>query len=176
MSYSLIEPKLKPVFSLFTRFCLLFIALGIFLMISFNVFIILSTQMMRNDIKSIQKESLSYQKRLDTLEEKTNKHLYIGKLFKNVENLNKNFENDVKNTLSQVPDGINLTQLYMDKYSLVLRGIAQDRDLYDFDLALPLKARYDISEVKFYLDEDFRFSFISTNKIYKMEDLDAENN
>lgn len=169
MTYSLIEPKIKPLFSMFTRLWLSFIGFVVVLMLIFDFFTVIRTKMMNSHINSIKEIELEYEKKTNMISESIKKILHEKSIVEEIVASNEMLKNEIKNNFNQVPDQITLTKVEMDINSLILYGSTPSKDLYNFVLALPLRARYDSSNTVFYLNKKGWYRFVSTNKINNAE-------
>lgn len=169
MTYSLIEPKVKPLFSLFTRLWLGFIGFVVALMFVFDFFTIVRTGMMSSDIDSMKDMQLEYEKKTDMVDSSIKKILNEKGVVEEIIASNETLKNEIRNNFNQVPDQITLTKVKMDTDSLILYGSTPSKDLYNFVLALPLRARYDSSDTVFYLNKKGWYRFVSTNKLNNIE-------
>lgn len=165
MTYSLIKPKVKPLISKLSKYWLYFIAFVVILMIVFNFFILIKTHFMKMHITSMQKLQLEYEQKILNLDNNAKRILEEKGMIEEIFASNEMLKNEIQNNFNQVPDEITLSKIELDKNSLIIYGTTPSKDLFNFVLALPLKARYDTSDTVFYLNKQGVYRFVSTNKI-----------
>ena len=73
------------------------------------------------------------------------------------------------NLFDLVPDSITLEEVFMDKNSLIIRGITPTKDVFNQLLASPLRSIFTTSNTSFYQSKNGWYGFISTNKIDNSE-------
>ncbi len=165
MSYSFIKPKVKPLFTVFTRLWLLFIAFIVLLLVAFDAFVIFRNNILQNDIKDMKAKRVQNDKKTLKMNEDIKLiHSQIA-VVEQIHAQNEALKKEIQNNFNQVPDEITLSKVKINKKSLILYGLTPSKDLYNFVLALPLRARYDTSNTIFYLNKKGWYRFISTNKL-----------
>jgi len=75
----------------------------------------------------------------------------------------------LRNLLDLVPSSITLTEISMDKSSLIVKGTTPSRDIYNMLLATPLKSIFSTSNTSFYQLDNGWLNFVSTNKTDNLE-------
>lgn len=174
MRYSFIEPKTKPIFSVFTQLWLIFIAVCIALMLLFDLAVNLyisshksdMTKMLQNE-KKLEANIQIKQKSLDEirLKQKIADEIYAS---------NKILQESMQNLFDLVPDQITLSKVVMDKNKLILYGITPSKDTFNFLLASPLRSIFHTNNTVFYLNEKGWYRFVSTNEMNEMEEYDEQ--
>ncbi len=171
MSYSFIKPKLKPIFSPFSKLWLSFIGLIFSIMMIFNIFILAKTTFMKSDIEDMTKQSVQAQKKIKkanfNIKLITQEKLVAEEIFASNEVL----KDSMKNLFDLVPDQITLSKVLMEKNSLILYGSTPSKDIYNFLLASPLRSIFSTSQTAFYLNKNGWYHFVSTNKINNTDGL-----
>jgi hypothetical protein len=93
-------------------------------------------------------------------------------LYDEVTSANLLLKESVKNLFDLVPDQITLTDVVMEKDSLVLKGYAISKEAYTLLLEPPLKSIFDDSRVTFSTNERGFFQFVSKNSVQKNRGTD----
>lgn len=165
MSYSFIEPRVKPLLSLLSKLWIYFIGFIVILMLLINVFTITRTVMMKNSIKDMQ--DLQNQHELTSMKNQAKIDIILQKkqLSEGIFTSNEVLKNSMKNLFDLVPDQITLSKIKMDKNSLILYGTTPSKDTFNFLLASPLRSIFNTSSTVFYLNKAGWYKFVSTNKI-----------
>lgn len=92
-------------------------------------------------------------------------------LYDEVASSNLIIKESVKNLFDLVPDQITLTDVLMEKDSLVLKGYSISKESYTLLLEPPLKSIFDESRVSFSTNKRGFFQFISKNSMLKSRGL-----
>ncbi len=71
----------------------------------------------------------------------------------------------VKNLFDLVPDRITLSEVELNKNSLVMKGTTPSKEVYEFLLQAPLRSIFNNTYTSFYQAENGWFSFVSTNTL-----------
>lgn len=80
-------------------------------------------------------------------------------------------KDSIKNLFDLVPDQVTLTEVKMDKDTLIINGITPSKEVYNFLMAVPLKSIFNQSDVKFYLMPNSWYNFESVNTIQKAQEV-----
>ncbi|HIP02038.1 MAG TPA: hypothetical protein EYG75_00815 [Campylobacterales bacterium] len=92
-------------------------------------------------------------------------------LYQEVTSTNLIIKESVKNLFDLVPDQITLTDVAMEKNSLILKGYAISKETYFLLLEPPLKSIFDESRVSFSTNKKGFFQFFSKNSMQKSKGL-----
>lgn len=168
-SYSFIKPQKKPFFDLFSKFWLLLIATSVLLFAIVNLVVELKSNSLLNDVQ------ISRQKQEQTKEQirQTDELTALLKQRRDSANeiaaSNAVLKQSLRNLLDLVPSSITLTEIAMDKNSLIIKGTTPSRDVYNMLLATPLKSIFSMSNTSFYQLDSGWLNFVSTNKTDNLE-------
>lgn len=166
MTYSLIKPKKKPIFSLFSRIWIGFIALVFIVLVASNLFIKYQNKTLLQQTTQMNSE---YSKTIDEINKSEQQIATLTKQ-KNTANsiyaTNLILKQSIKNLFDLVPDSITLDEIYMDKTTLIIKGVTPTKSVFEMLLAVPLKSIFDTSNTTFYQTKNGWLNFVNTNKIY----------
>ena len=100
-----------------------------------------------------------------------NKNIERLKYEANLDNINKNYNNEVQQSLlnlfTLIPDQITITQIKLEEEKLTLKGITPTRELYSFLLQAPLRSIFTTSRVDFFPLPNGWFNFTSISVLNK---------
>ncbi|EAJ6150567.1 MULTISPECIES: hypothetical protein [Campylobacter] len=180
MRYSLIKPKTKPIFNLFTRIWIYFTSISVALI--FLLFIILvfknySTRLQLDNkkeelIQTITQINAGKIKYKELLRQNDKVELILGSLTKeNREGKNKTLLKSIQNLFALVPKDISLDEVLMENNSLILRGITPSKEMFALLLETPLRSIFSSSQVSYYQLENGWYRFVSVNITIPEENL-----
>ncbi|MBS9778910.1 MAG: hypothetical protein KGV58_01215 [Campylobacteraceae bacterium] len=190
MSYSLIEPKIKPLFSNFTKLFLIPIFLSIFSIIGIDEYLHVKTNLKSTNIpnltqqidikkvpekkdsqvkKPIQQESTKKVNLAQVEQNPANKQLLV-----NISKSNQVLRNELKGIFDAIPKDIILLKAVFDRNSLVLKGLMPAFDTYNSSLLPFLKSKYNYNKSSFFIDQDLRYGFDSSSEI--LEEVEVYEN
>ncbi|WP_173788116.1 hypothetical protein [Campylobacter lari] len=172
MRYSLIKPKIKPVFNLFTRIWIYFTSISVVLI--FVVFIVVvfksyyaSMQLdnkkeeLAQIIAQINTNKLKYQ---ELVKQNDKAELILGDLEQEQENgKNKVLLKSIQNLFTLVPKNISLDEVLMEDRSLILRGVTPTKEMFALLLEAPLRSIFSNSQTSYYQLENGWYRFVSVN-------------
>ncbi|ASM40396.1 hypothetical protein CSPB12327_00515 [Campylobacter sp. RM12327] len=165
MTYSLIKPKKKPIFSLFSRIWIGFIAFVFIALVSSNLFIIYQNNALSKETKRMNSK---YAETIDKIHQSEQQITTLTKQ-KNAANsiyaTNLILKQSIKNLFDLVPDSITLDEVYMDKTTLIIKGVTPTKNVFEMLLAVPLKSIFTTSNTTFYQTKNGWLNFVNTNKI-----------
>lgn len=164
-SYSFIKPRLKPIFSLFSKIWILLIGvtLAVFLAINISINILtLSLNQKNAEISTRYDEIFTQitiaQSEFQTLTTRRDMAL-------NIYSQNKILQKSLQNIFDIVPDSITLNRVILDQNELTLKGITPSKETFELLLQAPLKSIFSTSHTTFYQIQNGWFNFVSQNKI-----------
>ena len=159
-SYSFIKPQRKPIFNLFSKIWLFFIATIVLLFAAANFFVEFKSNSLRNETQ------ISKQKQEQTQEQIKQADELTALLKQRRDSANEIAASNavLKQSLRNLLDLVTLHEISMDKNSLVVKGTTPSRDIYNMLLATPLKSIFSTSNTSFYQLDSGWLNFISTNK------------
>jgi Tfp pilus assembly protein PilN len=164
--YSFIKPKIKPFFSEDTRLWLIFISAVTALMIGFSLFLLIESYINQKNSQKLKSQIIENSKTIKEFEKKIE---FINKektLYTNITVNNQLLKDGVKNLLNLIPDPITLTNIKIEKNSLIIYGITPTKDVYNILLLPPLKSIFTQTSTNFYQMDNgwYRFESINTLK------------
>lgn len=165
MTYSFIKPKIKPLFSPFTKAWIFFIIFMVCVMVGFNIFMVSSINSLNKNIKDYKKEQITLNESIIRTNKNIKEVIKKVDLSEEVSASNALLRDSLKNLFDLVPDQITLTKIIMERDSLIIYGKTPTKDAYNFLLSSPLRSIFDSSDVVFYQNRSGWYRFISTNKI-----------
>ncbi len=174
MGYSFIRPRPKPLLSTFSKIWILFIAFVSFLLISFDIFLIVKIHMFKKDTTSAIQTRISLEKEIDKTDEYMEYLLRQKSLAEEIYARNSVLKESMKNLFDLVPDQITLRKVIIGKNSLILYGKTPTKDIFNFLLSAPLKSIFNSSNTVFYLTKEGWYNFVSTNKVLDAEGIEDE--
>jgi hypothetical protein len=164
---SFIKPRKKKLLDDMSSLWLIFIGLMSVGLIGFGIYINYKSSFY---IKMLEERNLSNEilnKKVHDLKSDIQIIKMQKELYDEVTDTNLLLKESVKNLFDLVPDQITLTNVKMEKDSLVLKGYAISKESYMLLLEPPLKSIFDESKVTFSTNERGFFQFVSYNSIQK---------
>lgn len=166
MTYSFIQPRKKPIFTLFDK-----IWLGLF---SFSILFILLVYFIYAIKITLINSSISDEKQqVIALQNKTKQNELLYEILFNQSQIAKNFKTQnqtIKESLRNLfdlivkTDSITLESMEQDEYSLKLIGITPTREMFTLLLETPLKSIFDQSHTTYYRLDNGWYRFVSISK------------
>ncbi len=172
MSYSFIKPKLKPIFSIFSKIWIAAILIVTFSLVCADLFIKFETYSLKkqNDEKQIRYDKIFAQ--ISNLKSEMKTLMVQRDAALDIYSSNNILKKSLHNLFDLVPDAITLNDVYIDTNSLIVKGLTPTKDVYKLLLEAPLKSIFNSSSATFYQLENGWFNFVSINK---MDNLEVEN-
>jgi len=171
---SFIKPRKKKLLDDMSSLWLIFIGLMSVGLIGFGIYINYKSSFY---IKMLEERSLSNDKLKKKVHDLKSDIQIINmqkELYDEVTSTNLLLKESVKNLFDLVPDQITLTNVIMEKDSLLLKGYAISKESYMLLLEPPLKSIFDESKVTFSTNERGFFQFVSHNSIQKNRGITDE--
>lgn len=169
MTYSLLKPKKKPIFSLFSKIWIGFIALVLCALIGANLYIQHENLGLLDDLEEINSQYALIVSNIH----KTNEKIATLTTQKNLANAiyasNLLLKQSIKNLFDLVPDSVTLSEVYSDNSTLIIKGITPTRDVFNLLLGAPLRSIFSTSNTTFHQAPNGWLNFISTNKTENLE-------
>lgn len=169
MSLSLIKPKLKPVLSLFTKIWLMAFLFFLLLFLSVNVFFEISSYSLKKEIVLKQAKYVAYTSQIDNIKQKIDLYTRQKDIALNIYSSNSLLKKNLGNLFDLVPDAITLSNIYIDKNTLIIKGITPSKDVYRMLMEAPLKSIFNNSKTSFYQMNNGWLNFVNTNTIDSSE-------
>lgn len=177
MSYSFIKPKIKPLFSIFTKIWLWAMIILSILSIFWAIFLGAKIYIVNSNSQNLQAQYDEKLKAIDSIKEQTKIALIKRDMTLDIYNKNAILNKSLMNLFNLVPDGVTLNSVYLDNELLKIKGVTPTKDHFKLLFEAPLKSIFAVSNTTFYQLPNGWYNFISINKIdaTQMENLTDEN-
>ncbi|AJC85844.1 hypothetical protein [Campylobacter sp. RM16704] len=178
MKYSLIKPKIKPVFNLFTRIWIYFTSISICLIFTAFIVIIFKNyytlaqlnskkEELNQIIAQINTNKLKYQ---ELVRQNNKAEIVLGNFEQERENgKNRVLLKSIQNLFTLVPKSISLDEVLIEDSSLTIRGITPTKEMFALLLEAPLRSIFSNSQTSYYQLENGWYRFVSVNIIIPEE-------
>ncbi|EAK0414281.1 hypothetical protein YY92_06025, partial [Campylobacter fetus] len=145
MSYSFIKPKLKPIFSIFSKIWIAAILIVTFSLVCADLFIKFETYSLKkqNDEKQIRYDKIFAQ--ISNLKSEMKTLMVQRDAALDIYSSNNILKKSLHNLFDLVPDAITLNDVYIDTNSLIVKGLTPTKDVYKLLLEAPLKSIFNSS-------------------------------
>lgn len=165
MTRSYIQPKSKQVLSDEMQLVILFFTITIAMLFLTYGFLKLRNYTFEKSMTRIEAKKVE----LKTATQKMQHQIQIveqeSDRAEKVVTENSVLKESVKNLFDLVPDRIILTEVELNKNSLVMKGITPSKDVYEFLLQAPLRSIFNNTYTSFYQANNGWLSFVSTNTL-----------
>ena len=161
--YSFTKPNKKPLFKEDTKLWVVFIAISIFLYLSFAIFLVIKTYLYNKDIKNYTNEIKTLKQKITDI---NNKKEFIYKektLYEDIMVKNSLMKDSIKNLLDLIPDPITLSSISFDKNKLIIYGVTPTKDIYNMLMLPPLESIFTETKTYFYQMPNGWYKFNSVN-------------
>lgn len=177
MSYSFIKPKIKPLFSIFTKIWLWAMIILSILSIFWAIFLGAKIYIVNSNSQDLQAQYDEKLKAIDSIKEQTKITLIKRDMTLDIYNKNAILNKSLMNLFNLVPDGVTLNSVYLDHELLKIKGVTPTKDHFKLLFEAPLKSIFTVSNTTFYQLPNGWYNFVSINKIdaTQMENLTDEN-
>ncbi|MBE6430442.1 MULTISPECIES: hypothetical protein [Campylobacter] len=177
MSYSFIKPKIKPLFSIFTKIWLWAMIILSILSIFWAIFLGVKIYIVNSNSQDLQAQYDEKLKAIDSIKEQTKITLIKRDMTLDIYNKNAILNKSLMNLFNLVPDGVTLNSVYLDNELLKIKGVTPTKDHFKLLFEAPLKSIFAVSNTTFYQLSNGWYNFVSINKIdaTQMENLTDEN-
>lgn len=177
MSYSFIKPKIKPLFSIFTKIWLWAMIILSILSIFWAIFLGAKIYIVNSNSQDLQAQYDEKLKAIDSIKEQTKITLIKRDMTLDIYNKNAILNKSLMNLFNLVPDGVTLNSVYLDNELLKIKGVTPTKDHFKLLFEAPLKSIFAVSNTTFYQLPNEWYNFVSINKIdaTQMENLTDEN-
>ncbi|ARR03529.1 MULTISPECIES: hypothetical protein [Campylobacter] len=177
MSYSFIKPKIKPLFSIFTKIWLWAMIILSILSIFWAIFLGVKIYIVNSNSQDLQAQYDEKLKAIDSIKEQTKITLIKRDMTLDIYNKNAILNKSLMNLFNLVPDGVTLNSVYLDNELLKIKGVTPTKDHFKLLFEAPLKSIFAVSNTTFYQLPNGWYNFVSINKIdaTQMENLTDEN-
>lgn len=177
MSYSFIKPKIKPLFSIFTKIWLWAMIILSMLSIFWAMFLGAKIYIVNSNSQDLQAQYDEKLKAIDSIKEQTKITLIKRDMTLDIYNKNAILNKSLMNLFNLVPDGVTLNSVYLDNELLKIKGVTPTKDHFKLLFEAPLKSIFAVSNTTFYQLPNGWYNFVSINKIdaTQMENLTDEN-
>ncbi|MGH1600615.1 hypothetical protein [Campylobacter majalis] len=165
MMYSFIKPEPRPLFSIFSKLWISFIAIVFALFLVANAFISFKNYSLKSRTTEFMQNQEKMNDEIVKIDEITEILSTQVEIANNITTSNLLLKQSLHNLFDLVPDSITLEEVHMDKNLLIIRGITPSKDVFNQLLASPLKSIFSTSNTSFYQIKNGWYGFVSTNKM-----------
>lgn len=163
--YSFIKPEPRPLFSIFSKLWISFIAIVFALFLVANAFISFKNYSLKSRTTEFMQNQEKMNDEIVKIDEITEILSTQVEIANNITTSNLLLKQSLHNLFDLVPDSITLEEVHMDKNLLIIRGITPSKDVFNQLLASPLKSIFSTSNTSFYQIKNGWYGFVSTNKM-----------
>lgn len=169
MKYSLITPKIKPVFNLFTRIWIYFTMISISLILIVFIVVVFKSYYAAFELNNKKEELLHITKQIQINKDKYKElsrqnnqaEIVLGRINEDGKNLI--LLNSIKNLFTLVPKNISLDEVVLENNSLTIRGVTPTKETFALLLEAPLRSVFTNSQTSYYQLENGWYRFVSIN-------------
>ena len=169
MKFSFITPEPRPLLSIFSKLWLSLIGFVFVVLLVANFFIVYKNYSTKKNIEFLANEQKELSQKIVTTDEISAKLAVQIDSANDIFTSNSILKQSLHNLFDLVPDSITLEEVFMDKNSLIIRGITPTKDVFNQLLASPLRSIFTTSNPSFYQSKNGWYGFISTNNIDNSE-------
>ncbi len=162
---SFIKPRKKKLLDDLSTLWIIFIVLISLGLIVFGVYINYKSSFYIKMLEEGDQNSVQLSKKVNSIENDIQIYSMQKELLDEVKKSNLTLKNSVKNLFDLVPDQITLTDVIMEKNSLILKGYSASKESYTLLLEPPLKSIFDESRVNFSSHPKGYYQFVSKNSM-----------
>ncbi len=168
---SFIKPRKKKLLDDMSSLWLVFIGLMSVGLIGFGIYVNYKSSFYIKMLEQSHHDNEKLGKKVKSLKSDMQIFGMQKELFTEVTSTNHIIKESVKNLFDLVPDQITLTDVLMEKDSLILKGYTISKESYALLLEPPLKSIFDESRVSFSTNKRGFFQFVSKNSMQKSRGL-----
>lgn len=165
--YSFTTPQPKYIISKLTKIWIFYMIVSVIIVYFGGIYLKIEVNMLDNNIQIVENNMNIQDKKIALI----NKNIERLKYEVNLDNINKNYNNEVQQSLlnlfALIPDQITITHIKLEEEKLTLKGITPTRELYSFLLQAPLRSIFTTSRVDFFPLPNGWFNFTSISVLNK---------
>ncbi|MBR7118338.1 MAG: hypothetical protein IKC84_03055 [Helicobacteraceae bacterium] len=165
--YSFTTPQPKYIVSKLTKIWIFYVIVSVIIVYFGGIYLKIEVNMLNNNAQIVENNMNIQDKKIALI----NKNIERLKYEANLDNINKNYNNEVQQSLlnlfALIPDQITITQIKLEEEKLTLKGITPTRELYSFLLQAPLRSIFTTSRVDFFPLPNGWFNFTSISVLNK---------
>ena len=165
--YSFTTPQPKYIVSKLTKIWIFYMIVSVIIVYFGGIYLKIEVNMLNNNAQIVENNMNIQDKKIALI----NKNIERLKYEANLDNINKNYNNEVQQSLlnlfALIPDQITITQIKLEEEKLTLKGITPTRELYSFLLQAPLRSIFTTSRVDFFPLPNGWFNFTSISVLNK---------
>jgi hypothetical protein len=165
MSKSYLKPRSKQLLSDEMQLVLLFFTISITMLFLTYGFLKLKIYTYQESITRIEAKKIELNHSIEKMQHQIHVVEQESDRAEKVVTENSVLKESIKNLFDLVPDRIILSQVVLDKNSLILKGTTPSKDVYEFLLQAPLRSIFNNTYTSFYQAENGWLNFVSTNTI-----------
>lgn len=166
MTYSFIQPRKKPIFTLFDKIWLGLFCFGIIFIIAMYFLYLTKTALVNSSIEDQKQQIIQLQNKTKQNEALYEILLEQSQIANSFNSQNQILKNSIKNLFDMVikTDNITLESVEQDKNSLKLIGVSPTKEMFALLLETPLKSIFDQSSTTYYRLNNGWYRFVSISK------------
>lgn len=165
--YSFTAPRPKSVISKLTKIWIFYTILSVGIVYFGGIYLKTEMNVMQNNTQVTETGMNAQDEKIALI----NKNIERLKYEINLDNINKNYNDELQNALLKlfelIPDQITITQIILEEDKLTLKGITPTREIYSFLLQAPLRSIFTTSKVDFFPLPNGWFNFTSISTLDK---------
>ena len=165
MTRSYIQPKSKQILSDEMQLVILFFTISIAMLFLTYGFLKLKIYTFEQSITRIETKKVEPKNSTQKMQHQIQIVEQESDRAEKVVTENSVLKESVKNLFDLVPDRIILTEVELNKNSLVMKGITPSKEVYEFLLQAPLRSIFNNTYTSFYQADNGWLSFVSTNTL-----------
>ena len=165
MTRSYIQPKSKQILSDEMQLVILFFTISIAMLFLTYGFLKLKIYTFEESITRIETKKVELKNSTQKMQHQIQIVEQESDRAEKVVTENSVLKESVKNLFDLVPDRIILTEVELNKNSLVMKGITPSKEVYEFLLQAPLRSIFNNTYTSFYQADNGWLSFVSTNTL-----------
>lgn len=168
-SYSFIEPKIKPIFSLFSKIWIALIICVFMFLVAINLGINFYAFKLERQSGEKQIQYNDYLNKIAQIKDTTAKLKVQRDAALEVYASNNVLKKSLHNIFDLVPDTITLSDIALEKDALKLSGVTPSKETYSLLMEAPLKSIFTSTQTNFYQQKNGWYNFTSISKIIDSE-------
>ncbi len=168
---SFIKPRKKKLLDDMSSLWIIFIVIMSIGLVGFGIYVNYKSSFYIKMLDQSHQDNKTLGRKVQSLKSDVQITSMQKELYDEVTNSNLIMKESVKNLFDLVPDQITLTDVLMEKDSLMLKGYTISKESYSLLLEPPLKSIFDESRVSFSTNKRGFFQFISKNNMQRNRGL-----
>ncbi len=169
MTYSFIQPRKKPILSLFDKIWLGLFGFSILFILTIYFIYVIKIALVNSSIDDKKQQTLKFQNEITQYNELYEILLEQSQIAKNFNTQNQILKQSLKNLFDIVikTDNITLQSVEQEEDSLKLIGVTPTKEMFTLLLETPLKSIFDQSSTTYYRLDNGWYRFVSISKKFR---------